>query len=419
MKLLDLAWRSLWNRRSTALLTLITIAISTTLLLGIQLLKTSARDGFTQTLTGTDLIVGARSGPINLLLYSVFRIGDATNNVSWSAYQTIAKHRDVAWTVPLALGDTHRGYRVLGTTTDYFEHYRFADNQPLQLTSGRVFSAMTDVVLGAEVARDLKYELGDAIVLAHGLGEVSFTTHEHLSFRVSGILKRTGTPVDRTVHIPLEAVTALHEAPVLPTSHAEHSEHSEHETREGRPPDSITAFLVGMRSRVMAFTMERAINQYRAEPLLAIMPGVALSRLWELVGAADMALTVIAAFVVLAGLLGMAATLLTSLNERRREIAILRSVGAQPRHVLALILTEAGLLTLAGVLAGVMLTYVSLIAGRPLLQEYFGVFIPVRPLAGSQLALLGGIVVAGLLVGWLPARRAYRTTLSDGLQIRV
>lgn len=419
MKLLDLAWRSLWNRRSTALLTLITIAISTTLLLGVQLLKTSARDGFTQTLTGTDLIVGARSGPINLLLYSVFRIGDATNNVSWSAYQTIAKHRDVAWTVPLALGDTHRGYRVLGTTTDYFEHYRFADNQPLQLTSGRVFSAMTDVVLGAEVARDLKYELGDAIVLAHGLGEVSFTTHEHLSFRVSGILKRTGTPVDRTVHIPLEAVTALHEAPVLPTSHAEHSEHSEHETREGRPPDSITAFLVGMRSRVMAFTMERAINQYRAEPLLAIMPGVALSRLWELVGAADMALTVIAAFVVLAGLLGMAATLLTSLNERRREIAILRSVGAQPRHVLALILTEAGLLTLAGVLAGVMLTYVSLIAGRPLLQEYFGVFIPVRPLAGSQLALLGGIVVAGLLVGWLPARRAYRTTLSDGLQIRV
>jgi putative ABC transport system permease protein len=414
--MLDLAWRSVWNRRSTALLTLITIAISTTLLLGVQLLKISAREGFTQTLTGTDLIVGARGGPINLLLYSVFRIGDATNNVSWDTYRKIAKHPDVVWTVPLALGDTHRGYRVLGTTTAYFEHYRFADDQPLAFASGRAFSALTDVVLGAEVARDLGYRIGDDIVLAHGLGDVSFTMHDHLPFRVSGILKRTGTPVDRTVHIPLEAVTALHE-PLSPAT-ATHSDDPEHDASV-HPPASITAFLVGMRSRVMAFTMERAINQYRGEPLLAIMPGVALSRLWELVGAADMALTVVAAFVVLAGLLGMAAALLTSLNERRREMAILRSVGAQPRHVVALILTEAGLLTLAGVLAGVLLTYVALIAGRPLLQEHFGVFVPVRPLAWPQLALLAGIVVAGLIVGWLPARRAYKTTLSDGLQIRV
>lgn len=420
MKTLDLAWRSLWNRRSTALLTLTTIAISTTLLLGVQLLRTAAREGFTQTLSGTDLIVGARSGPINLLLYSVFRIGDATSNVSWSTYQKIARHPDVAWTVPLALGDTHRGYRVLGTDAAYFQHYRFANDELLRFDSGREFSALGDVVLGAEVARELKYGLGDAIVLAHGLGNVSFTLHEQMPFRVSGILERTGTPVDRTLHIRLEAVTALHDS----GSHASHSEHNaslgeaDRETSYPAPP-SITAFLVGMRSRVMTFTMERAINEYRAEPLLAILPGVALNRLWELVGVADTALTVVAAFVVFAGLLGMVTAILTSLNERRREIAILRSVGAGPRHVLTLILVEAGLLTLAGVLAGVLLTYATLILGRPLLQDQLGIFIPLQAPSWPQIGLLGSIVVCGLLVGWAPARRAYKTTLSDGLQIRL
>jgi putative ABC transport system permease protein len=169
----------------------------------------------------------------------------------------------------------------------------------------------------------------------------------------------------------------------------------------------------------MTLTMERAINEYRAEPLLAIMPGVALSRLWELVGAADTALTVVASFVVVAGLLGMITAILTSLNERRRELAILRSVGARPRHIMALIQIEAGLVTLGGVLLGVCLTYVALIAGRPLLQDHLGIYVPLQPPSWPQLTLLAGIVGAGLLIGWVPARRAYKTTLGDGLQVRV
>jgi putative ABC transport system permease protein len=420
MKTLSLALRSLANRRTTALLTLCAIAVSVALLLGVQKLRTAAREGFANTVSGVDLIVGARSGQINLLLYSVFRVGDATANVSWDTYQKVARRSDVAWTIPLSLGDSHRGYRVLGTNLDYFRHYKFAGERELAFESGKPFADLYDAVLGAEVARALGYKLGDPIVISHGLGNVSFAKHEDKPFRVAGILARTGTPVDRTVHVSLEAITAIHVdwqsgMRALPGARVD----AEAARAMDLTPASITAFMVGMENRVMTFGLQRAINEYRQEPLLAIMPGVALTQLWNLVGIADTALMVIAAFVVLAGLLGMLTAILTSLNERRREMAILRSVGARPRHVFTLLIAEAGLLAAAGVAAGVALCYGLMYAAKPLLERRFGLFLEPGGLTGYDIGLLAAIVAAALLMGALPAWRAYRNTLSDGLTPRV
>lgn len=366
MKTLTLAFRSLRNRRTTALLTLAAIAVSVALLLGVQKTRTAAREGFANTVSGVDLIVGARSGQLNLLLYSVFRVGDATANVSWETYQKVAGRSDVAWTIPLSLGDSHRGFRVLGTNLDYFRHYRFAGGRDLTFETGKPFSDLYDAVLGAEVAQQLGYRLGDPIVIAHGLGKVSFANHEDKPFRIVGILARTGTPVDRTVHVSLEALTAIHldwqsGMRALPGARVD----AETARTMALTPTSITAFMVGMENRVMTFGLQRAVNEYRQEALLAIIPGVALTQLWNLVGIADTALMIIAAFVVLAGLLGMLTAILTSLNERRREMAILRSVGAQPRHVFTLLITEAGLLATGGVAAGVALCYGLIAAARP------------------------------------------------------
>jgi len=420
VKTLSLALRSLANRRTTALLTLCAIAVSVALLLGVQKLRTAARDGFANTVSGVDLIVGARSGQINLLLYSVFRVGDATANVSWDTYQKVARRSDVAWTIPLSLGDSHRGYRVLGTNLDYFGHYRFAGGRELTFEGGKPFADLYDAVLGAEVARALGYKVGDPIVIAHGLGNVSFAQHEDKPFRVVGILARTGTPVDRTVHVSLEAITAIHVdwqsgMRALPGGRVD----AEAARAMDLTPDSITAFMVGMQNRVMTFGLQRAVNEYRQEPLLAIMPGVALTQLWNLVGIADTALMIVAAFVVLAGLLGMLTAILTSLNERRREMAILRSVGARPRHVFALLVTEAGLLAAGGVAAGVALCYGLMYAAKPLLERRFGLFLEPGGLTGYDIGLLASIVAAALLMGALPAWRAYRNTLADGLTPRV
>jgi putative ABC transport system permease protein len=415
-----LALRSLRNRRTTALLTLSAIAISVALLLGVQKMRTAARDGFANTVSGVDLIVGARSGQLNLLLYSVFRVGDATANVSWASYQKIANHPDVAWTIPISLGDSHRGFRVMGTNNDYFEHYRFAGDRSIRFTAGQRFADLYDAVIGADVARQLGYKLGDKVVISHGLGNVSFAHHEDKPFRITGVLERTGTPIDRTVHVSLEAITAIHLDWGSGMQAQGEGRISADEARvQDLTPESITAFMVGMRSKVMTFTMQRAINEYRLEPLLAIIPGVALTQLWNLVGIADTALMIVAAFVVLAGLLGMLTAILTSLNERRREMAILRSVGAQPRHVFSMLIAEAGLLASGGVLAGVGLCYGLLYAAKPLLENRFGIFLDPGGLTGYDVGLLASIVFAALLMGAVPAWRAYRNTLSDGLTIRV
>jgi putative ABC transport system permease protein len=420
MALIALALRSLWNRRTTAALTVSAIAISVTLLLSVENLRTAAREGFANTLSGADLIVGARSGPINLLLYSVFRIGDATANVTWESYQKIAKHPDVAWSIPISLGDSHRGFRVMGTSLDYFAHYHFAGDQALQFAQGHPWSDLYDAVLGADVAAQLHYRLGDPIVLGHGIGSVSFAQHKDKPFRVAGILRRTGTPVDRTVHVSLQAITAIHldwqsgmQAPPGARVSAEQARHRD------LTPDSVTAFILGMKSKVTVFVMQRAINEFREEPLLAIIPGVALQQLWSLVGVADQALMLIAAFVVLAGLLGMLTSILTSLNERRREMAILRSVGAPPKHIFLLLILEAGVLALLGVLFGTALAYLLLAVAQPVLVDRFGIFVRISMLRADDLVVLVAIVVAALGIGAIPAWRAYRQSLADGLTIRV
>ncbi len=420
MQTLALALRSLWNRRTTAALTIAAIAISVALLLGVEKMRTAAREGFANTVSGVDLIVGSRSGPLNLLLYAVFRVGDATANVTWKSYQVVANHRDVAWTIPISLGDSHRGFRVMGTSLAYFEHYRFAGTRRLTFTAGKPFADLYDAVLGADVAEQLGYQLNQEIVIAHGIGNVSFAKHEDKPFRVVGILAKTGTPIDRTVHVSVEAITAIHidwqsGVQALPGMRVSADE----ARRRDLTPDSITAFMVGLKDKTAIFQMQRALNEYRQEPLLAIIPGVALKSLWDLVGIADRALLLVAAFVVLAGLLGMLTAILTSLNERRREMAILRSVGARPRHIFSLMVTEAGMLAIAGVLLGVALTYALLMVGRPLLEARFGIFVPIRGLTPYDMGILAAIVGAGVLMGLGPAWRAYRTTLSDGLTIRV
>ncbi len=419
MAIFSLAWKSLLNRRFTALLTVVSIALSVALLVGVERLRTEARASFANTLSGTDLIVGARSGPVQLLLYSVFRIGDATNNISWKSYRDIGGHPKVAWTVPISLGDSHRGFRVLGTTPAYFEHYRYARDRPLAIAEGQQFADLYDAVLGAEVAEKLDYKIGDSIIVAHGASDVSFARHDDKPFRVVGILGRTGTPVDRTVHVSLEAIEAIHVdwesgAPIPGVSIS-----AEQARKMDLTPKAITAALVGLKSKVATFQMQRFINDYPEEPLSAILPGVALSQLWDLIGIAENALLIVSAFVVVVGLFGMLTALLTSLNERRREMAILRSVGARPGHVFALIMGEAGFLTLLGVLLGLALLYLLLLAGQPIIESRFGIFIEIGGFSPYEWILLGAVVGAGFLVGSIPSYRAYRLSLADGLSVRV
>lgn len=414
-----LALKSFRNRKFTTILTIVSIALSVTLLLGVERIRKETRTSFTNTISGTDLIVGARSGPIQLLLYSVFRIGNATNNISWKSYQEIARNPNIKWTIPISLGDSLQGYRVMGTNADYFEFFRFAGSRRLELSAGRIFKGVFDAVLGAEVAQALNYHVGDPIIIAHGAGEISLVKHDDKPFKVVGILKKTGTPVDRTVHVLLEGIEAIHidwkEGAPIPGMSISPDKVLDMDLT----PKAITAFFVGLKSRIAAFGVQRFVNDYTQEPLLAILPGVALQELWDLIGVAEKALLAVSGLVVVVGLSGMLIALMTSLNERRREMAILRSVGARPLHVFSLIIGESAILTMAGVVIGIVLLYVLLLVGRPVISSGFGLFIAIGGLSKYELLLIGMVCLAGFLIGLIPAYRIYRYSLADGMSIRI
>lgn len=421
MYLIRLALASLANRRFTAWLTVFAIALSVCLLLAVERIRTETRSSFASTISGTDLIVGARSGSINLLLYSVFRLGNATNNIRWDSFETIARDPKVKWAIPISLGDSHRGYRVMGTSRAYFEHYQYGRGQALQLAQGQTFADDPfAVVLGAEVAEALHYQLGQQLVLAHGVATISLSKHDDKPFTVVGILKRTGTPVDRTLHISLQGMQALHidwQNGVPAQGKGRIS--AEQARSMDLQPQAITAAMLGLNSKIATFNVQRQINEFRGEPLLAILPGVALQELWSLMGSAEKALFVVSLFVVLTGLIGMLTAILTSLNERRREMAILRSVGARPWHIASLLIVEAFALALAGVLLGLALLYLGIALAQGYVQANYGLFLPLALPSRYEWTLLGAILAAALLMGALPAWRAYRQSLADGLSIRL
>ncbi len=418
MTLLRLALKSARFRRVNLLLTVFSIAISVTLLLGVDKTNKEAKNSLLNTVSETDLIVGARSGPVNLLLYSVFRVGNATNNISWETYEELAEMDEVAWTVPISLGDSHRGFRVMGTTTDYFEYYKYGDETALRLDAGAEFDGVYDTVLGADVARSLGYNVGDQIVLSHGLVSADFADHDDKPFTVVGILGKTGTPIDRTVHVPLSGIEAIH----LDWDDGGRSAaqlDAEQALKFDLTPTSITAFMVGLENKAFTFRVQREINDYTDEPMTAILPGATLADFWRTVSTIEQVLFVISGFVLVAGLLGMLTTILSTLNERRREIAVLRAIGARAIHVVALIMIETLLIVAAGCVVGVAMLYGLLAIGRPIVADRYGINLTYSWPDQTQLAILGSVIFGAAIVGLIPALVAYRRSLQDGLALKV
>lgn len=412
--LLWLAARSAWNRRHTLGLIVFAIALSVALLMSIERLRADVRASFTQAVSGTDLIVGARSSPLQLVLYAVFRMGAVNQEIGWDSVEAIVRHPAVAWALPLALGDGHRGYPVLGAPATYFQHFRYGDRQPLRFVAGRPYAGVFEAVLGAEVAERLGYRLGQRIELAHGLDELA-PVHADKPFTVVGILARTGTPVDRTVHVSLEAIEAIHldwqgGAPLpglaIPP---------ELVTKFDLRPKSVTAALVGLKSRAQVFAMQRWVQAYAPEPLMAVLPGVALDELWQVLAVAERALLAISALVAGVGLLGLIAVILAGLNERRRELAILRSVGAGPRRILLLLAIEGAGLVVLAILLGALLATLGVLLTGPWLAAQYGLWLTLGWPTAGQWLWLAAVAGVGMLASLWPAWRAYRMALSDGL----
>ena len=431
MNLLSLALKSLRNRWFSAFLCVLTIGLSTALLLAVEHIRASARSSFQSTVSGTDLIVGARTGAVPLMLYTVFHVGEATNNVSWASYQHYANLSSVSWTIPISLGDSYQGYRVVGTTDAMFQHYRFGAKRALEFSQGQAFSNTdAQAVVGAAVAEKLGLKLGAKLAVSHGLGNVGFIKHEHAQQTLVGVLAATGTPIDQSVFVNLAAIEHMHEgfngsarfdgsARLAPARPDDHESHETHEPHAAKPPKAITAFFMGLKVRPMALALQRKINDDESEPLLAILPTATLQQLWQLVGVAEQALGLVSIAVVATGLLGMMMALIATLEQRRREMAILRSVGARGHQIFSLLLLESAALTVAGLAFGALLISVLLVLFANTLASRYGLFLDSNWLSARTLIGLALIFLTSVILAILPAAAAYRSALADGLSVRL
>lgn len=415
--ILHLAWRSIMNRRVTTALTIAGIALSMALLLLVERIRTGARDGFTGVISQTDVIAGARSSPVQLVLFSVFQIGNPSNNIRPETWQHFQKHPAVDWTIPFALGDSHKGFRVIATNSDLYARYRYQKDRGLKFREGQPPAADRDVVIGSRIAAELGYKTGDKIILAHGLAVESFAKHDDHPFTVSGILDATGTPFDRNLFITLPAMVLMHGE--QEAGHAAESGHEDHDHDEHAAAPGIAAFFIGTKSRTDALGLQREIQTYAGEPLTAALPGMTLAQIWEAMSYAEATLRAVSYLVIIVGLMGMIVALYNSLNERRREMAILRTLGAHPSTITAILLTEAGLLTGAAVIASIALTYGALAVTSGVIAGGLGITLPVTALSAGEWMRLGIMFLTGLGMAALPAWRAYSNALVDGLTIRI
>lgn len=418
---LQLALKSAWARRLTLSITLVAIALASALLLAVERVRHDARTNFAQSVSGVDLVVGPRTGATQLMMHAIFHTGAATHNMHWDSYLALAAHPAVAWAVPLSLGDSHRGFPVLGTSPEYFARFRYGDRQPLVFAAGRPFGGTVDsvfeAVLGSEAAARLGYHLGERIVLAHGM-ETAGPEHADKPFTVVGILAPTGTPVDRTVHVSLAAISAIHldwagGAPLPGLTIP-----AEHVRKFDLQPKEITALLIGLNSRSEVFRLQRHINGYRGEPLMAVLPGVVLDELWQTLTSVERSFFAISALVVLVGLAGLTATMLAGLNERRRELAILRSLGAGPGELFLMLVAEGLVVTLLGVVLGGLLLAAATALLAPYALAHFGIPLQLRSPTASEWLLTLAIIGTGLMASIAPGIRAWRMSLADGLTPR-
>jgi putative ABC transport system permease protein len=421
---LSLVFKSLKNRLAIAVLTALSVALSVFLFASVEKLREGARVGFSQTVSGTHIIAGARSGQIPLLLFSLFHIGSPTSNVSYASYLKYKKNVSVAWALPLSIGDSHKGFRVVGTSPEFMKYFRYRNQQSLRLADGSFSLARMRAVLGSTAARELGYQVGARFVMTHGISDVQgIHDHDASPFVVEGVLEATGTPLDKGIYVSLASIEQMHDAEEHEdgSTDSDRVAHTGETTPGGHKPvkiDKITSFLIGVKQPVDILPLMRQINEDAAEPLTAILPGVVLSEIWNIMGYAESILKLVSVMVMLTALCGLFIALYASLAERYREMAILRALGASPQRIASLLIAESVILTTAGITAGYALIGLVSLAFKNVLLRAFSVGIGVLPLTQGELVFVAVLMAVSFVVAVVPAILLYRRALGEGLQVR-
>lgn len=405
---------SMRSRLVPIVLVIVALSASMALLLAVDRIQQATKNGFNQSLSGVDLVLGPGGSGLELVLYTVFHLGKPTNNITTETVSDITDDPMVEWAVPIALGDNHRGYRVISTTDEYFDRIKFGGDQPLVFAQGGPFSDLNETVIGSEVAEALGYALDTSIFVTHG-SQMIGKLHDDFSFKITGILESTGTPIDRAVFVSLEGYELVH----LGWQNGSKTVSLQNLDINAIPkerlyPKTVTAVYLGLTSKLSLFKFIRAVRDYPEEAISAVIPGVALAELWSIVGIVDSVFQLLNWLIIGISIVGMVTMIITGLDSRTRELTILRALGLSPPKLAGLVLLETIIISLTAVLSAIVLVWFLTVAAADLLNQWAGVRIELTWLAIDELSTIMIIVLAGVCASLIPAGMVYRRSLHKG-----
>lgn len=396
----SLALKSLCHRPLAAALNVLLMAIGIAMMTFILSASTQFADSALRDAEGIDLVVGAKGSPLQLILSAIYQIDAPTGNIPLATEAQLRQNRMVKSAIPLALGDSYRGFRIVGTNDDYIAHYGGI------LAQGRKAEHSMQAVFGAQVARRTGAAIGAHFFGSHGLA-AGGEAHEEATFEIVGILQPTGTVLDRLIITPVESVWQVHEK-------IDGLDPADPEEREAIEQNrELTALLIRYNSPLAAVTMPRFVN---SQPQLqAAQPAFESAKLFRLMGVGIDVMRGIAALVLLSAALSMFVALYHALEERKTDLAILRTLGASPRKLLFLLLAEGMLLALLGAALGWLLGHLAVALLGQILLDQHNVVISGLFVAAEEIWLLPLSILVGIAAALLPAIRAYRTDIAATL----
>ena len=440
MSIPKLLFRFLQQRVIANTLTMFAIAVGVALTASILTLRTEAERSFSQKDTGFEIIVGAKGSPLQLVLNTLYHVGAPVGNFSLADCERLRSDKRIKSSLPMVFGDNVGGFKVIGTAPEFFTKFEYRKGLPIPMAAGKPFAGDFEAVLGAEVAEALNKKTGDSIIVRHGLEANEEGAHDHGKMPVVGILAPTGTAFDKGVYMTMRTVWDTHyheyqeaqEAAETALNKAENKEqgkqhsqaeehqhdeehHTEHEHHHDIPSEftTVTALVVKLKSPVFYDSFIRSVNEGTSAQ--AAIPIREITGLFQIVGNVSGILLGISYLVIVLGAISIIVALYTSLNERRREIAILRALGAHRRLIVGLIVTEAVMISTLGSLLGLVVARFGMIVAKNSLQAQLGAKLYPAVWYSFDSILVLGVIALAAFVALLPAFAAYRTDVAENL----
>ena len=414
--MLSLLLKSMRSRIIPTSLVTISLMASMVLLLSIERIQQGTEEGFNQSISGVDAIIGPRSSSLELVLYTVFHLGRPTNNITTKTINDVKQRSDISWLVPIALGDSHRGYRVIATEPNYFQHIRYGNNQPLTFSKGAPFTELSEATLGSDVAEKLNYSVGSEIQITHGSIESIGSKHDDFSFTVTGVLNKTGTPIDQAIFLDLKGYELLH----LGWKSGKKVFSLEDIDLSSLPPDAlnpktVTAAFVGLKSKLTIFNFSKNIREYPEEAISAVIPGIALSELWSIVGLVDKGFQLLSWIIIAISLIAMVTLIIASLDNRKQEMTIYRANGASPKFLAAMVVYESLVIGLVAIIGAIILVTAVTYFATSQLNLALGISPSFKWISLDEIKVFGIILLSGALSSLIPAAMVFRKNLHQAL----